>query len=554
MALFSRTFWSSWKLWLIGVLLLGVCFRFIHLDRKVYWTDEVHSLVRVAGYPTPEYVEQLPLRQLLTIEDLQQYQQLRPDADLANTLTALAGNAEHGPLYYKLARFWIAIFGSSIGALRLLAALISLLTFPCLYWFCLELFGKARVGWMAIALLSVSPLHVLYAQEARQYSLWTVAILASSAALLRVTRIPNLWGWATYSMTVALGLYSHLLFGVVVLSHGFYMLALKGWRFTSQTIAYCLATLAGLLAFGPWLFVILRAGTGMGGYVARLTSFPIFLQRWVINLSLSFFDPQIGLDEPLFDVKTGNDALQLGFGQPLAYPIICILILEGYALYTLCRQSTRRVWLMVVALITVTALTFALPDLISGGQRSSIGRYLLPLSVGMIVSVAYLLAIKTDRPSNRAGRNLASLQHSIWKCITVGVIGAGILSCGISAQAETWWTKYRDYYNPRLAALISAYPDSVVISDRENTGRLISLSYELLSHELDADIRFWLIDDTQESVEIPTQFEYAFLIYPSENLESQLDSDLRYQLLDPSGKLWQVPSMTQNTLDTAGDR
>lgn len=40
-----------------------------------------------------------------------------------------------------------------------------------------------------MALIAVSPFHVLYAQEAREYSLWTVTILLSSAALLRAMRV-----------------------------------------------------------------------------------------------------------------------------------------------------------------------------------------------------------------------------------------------------------------------------------------------------------------------------------------------------------------------------
>src|SRR5207248_4961479 len=97
--------------------------------------------------------------------------------------------------------------------------------FPGLYWLCRELFGCSRTAWMAVALLAVSPFHVLYAQEAREYSLWTVAILLSSAALLRAARLQTRRTWWAYAASVALGLYSHTLFVLVAGAHGAYMAA-----------------------------------------------------------------------------------------------------------------------------------------------------------------------------------------------------------------------------------------------------------------------------------------------------------------------------------------
>ncbi|MEG3987264.1 hypothetical protein QUA13_08880 [Microcoleus sp. S28C3] len=43
--------------------------------------------------------------------------------------------------------------------------------------------------WIAVGLLAVSPLHVLYAQEARPYCLWPALILISCASLLRAMRL-----------------------------------------------------------------------------------------------------------------------------------------------------------------------------------------------------------------------------------------------------------------------------------------------------------------------------------------------------------------------------
>ncbi len=59
------------QLLLVIVLILGVFFRFINLERKVYWIDEVHTSLRTSGYRKTEFVEQAPVDRILKIEDLQ---------------------------------------------------------------------------------------------------------------------------------------------------------------------------------------------------------------------------------------------------------------------------------------------------------------------------------------------------------------------------------------------------------------------------------------------------------------------------------------------------
>ncbi|HEY9658481.1 MAG TPA: hypothetical protein V6C65_08535, partial [Allocoleopsis sp.] len=38
---------SKWLVYgMIGLLILGIFFRFYHLDQKVYWVDETHTSLR----------------------------------------------------------------------------------------------------------------------------------------------------------------------------------------------------------------------------------------------------------------------------------------------------------------------------------------------------------------------------------------------------------------------------------------------------------------------------------------------------------------------------
>lgn len=535
-----RLYFTSFRLLTIILLIIGIFFRFINLDKKVYWIDEVHTSVRVSGYTRTEFVEQLFNKQVVGIEDLQKYQRLAPDRGLNDTMNALAANAEHSPLYYIMARFWMQLFGdNNIGVphlaplqTRSLSALISLLAFPCIYWLCLELFQSPLVAWMAVALMAVSPFHVLYAQEAREYSLWTVTILLSSASLLRAMRICReakcrVSSWAIYAVTVALGFYSHLLFGWIALAHGIYVFVTV--RFSKALTAYLLASLAGILAFLPWLWVFINDSDGIGGWVAKKIPLLTLVKRWPINLSSIFVDVQIANNNPLFDLESAADNLQFSYNFPFIYLITAILILVGYSIYFLYRQTLKKTWLFVFTLIAVPALTLVLPDLISGGQRSSTGRFLIPCYLGIQLAVAYLLATRITSLS------IKSWQQRLWQMSVIALVSCGILSCAISSQADTWWNKYSSYYNPQIAHIINQATNPLVISGAEKASRLTSLSYML-----EPQVQFLLING-QNIPKITDGFSDVFLFRPSEELQSNLEKEqYRLQVVHQLGQLWRL--------------
>ncbi len=64
---------------LILVLVVGVFFRFVNLDRKVYWHDEAYTSLRISGYTSEEVNHQVFNGQLISIKDLYKYQ--RPNSE-----------------------------------------------------------------------------------------------------------------------------------------------------------------------------------------------------------------------------------------------------------------------------------------------------------------------------------------------------------------------------------------------------------------------------------------------------------------------------------------
>ena len=505
---------ATWLRFLIIVLLLiGIFFRLFNLDRKVYWHDETLTSLTNSGYTWAEVSQQGLDGHVLGIQDLQKYQRTSPEKDVAATISSLSTSfPEHSPLYYLLSRFWVQWFGNSVAVTRSLSALISLLAFPCMYWLCLELFKSSLAAWIAIALLAVSPFHLMYAQEAREYSLWTVTILLSGAALLRAMRLTTdratnrISAWGVYAATVALGLYSYMFSVLILIGHGIYVIAIEKFRLSKTLIAYLLASFAGFLAFMPWLLTILpyfhRAQKTMT-WVNSSFSLPSLVAEWTYNLSYVFVD--------FWYIFTyfPNSPWNLQYGK---YLIPLILVLVGYALYFLYRKSPLRVWFFILTLISITALSLALPDLVKGGYRSTQSRYLTPCYIGIQLAVAYLIARQINPIS------ITKIwQQKLWQSLFIALISAGVLSGIISSQAETWWSKRTTSYDDlQTSRIINQTPSPLLITEGGNSiGHALTLTYLL-----EPKVRLQLFTEP-DTVKVP-RFSYVFAYEPPQQLLSRL--------------------------------
>lgn len=518
----------NWLNFLIIVLLvLGVFFRFANLDRKIYWLDETFTSLRVSGYTAVEVEQQASFERVIGVEDLQKYQRTNSEKGVIDTVKGLAiEEPQHPPLYFVMTRLWVQWFGNSVAVTRSLPALISLLVFPCLYWLCLELFESSLTGWIAIALIAVSPFHVLYAQEAREYSLWTVTILLSSASLLRAMRLKTSFSWGIYAVTVTVGLYSFLLSGLVTIGHGIYVVIIERFRLCKAITGYMLASLAGLLAFMPWLFFVMNNLSQVRettAFTSKETPFSSLASTWVGNISRVFFD--LNLDS--------SDALILTI-----IPGLIFLTLVIYSICFLYYRTPKGVWLFVLILIGTTALPLSLPDLLLGGQRSGVGRYLIPCYLGIQISVAYLLA--TQITARKVGR------QKIWQLLMLALISSGVVSCALSSQAETWWNKKLNSKNLQVAFIINQTTNPLLISDDQLTHYALTLSYLLdpkVKLQLEPQCR--LCPDASSTIKpnipkIPDGFSDVFLLRPSNALLSELEKKYKIKPVLERSKLWKL--------------
>ena len=221
---------SKLQLLVVVLLLLGLFFRFVNIDKKFYWYDEVFTSLRISGYTQTEVLQEISSGELVGAKDLMKYQRPNATKNFGDTVKSLAIE-EHQlpPLYFLGVKCWAKLFGDSPAATRSFSVWMSLLAFPGLYWLCRELFAQPSVAWIAVGLLAVSPLHVLYAQEARPYSLWPTLILLSCASLLRAMRLQTKLSWIIYAVANILGFYTHLFSWLVTLGRGLYLVGTQGF-------------------------------------------------------------------------------------------------------------------------------------------------------------------------------------------------------------------------------------------------------------------------------------------------------------------------------------
>lgn len=508
---------KPWRFLLVAVLVIGIIFRFANLDGKVYWFDETATIFKISGYTIEEFVKQINQLndQIISIKDFQKSYSPNSQSNVIDTIKLLAlQDSKHTPLYFAMLRLWVDWFGNSAAVMRSLAALISLLIFPCLYWLCLELFQSPLVGWIAVALIAVSPFHVLYAQEVRPYSLLAVTILLSSAALLRAIRVKTKLSWGLYILSWSLSIYTHTLSLFVFIAHGIYVLATHGIRRSKVSIAYLIATLVGVLTFTPWLFFIVtnhdRVSESLE-WQSTIRPFFSLVKSWIVYLSRVFLD-----FNPIADTDSSS------FQNPSSIALRWILlILVGYSIYFICRHSPKRIWLFIVTLIAFPALAVAIPDIVFGGFRSCVARYLIASYLGIHLAVAYLLGTKI------ASSTSSIWTQKLWQIATVVLILGGVFSCAIISPAETWWNKYNDEIPiSQISRIInqSSYP--LLIYESQFHHETISISPLLKSKA-----RLLQLGEFN-TIKIPDNFSDVFLLNPSEELQDRLQKEQKYQI-DP---------------------
>ena len=528
---------------LLAVIIAIASLRLVGLEHLVLWHDEVYTLLRVFGHRVTDGWALLFSDQILGPDQLLALQRPDPAHGLADTWRELTGHPEHAPLYYLLGWLAARLPLDPVVALRGTSALFGLLLPAAAFWLMRELFGRGPAPWIAALLVACSPLHLLYAQEARQYALWTLLTVAASAALVRALRCPEPcegaaadagnqpgrrhWmpagstrAWSLYALLLAAGLYTHLLFALLLPVHAVY-----AWLDAVQRSGRLLRP--GALPWRPW---IAAAGTAL----------LLFLPWALVVLH--------GLDQALeytswMGRQVGVADLFAGWGNllvrsavdvwPVAPPTRALLLVVPIAVAVvvyLLRAPRPARWLLPLIALAYAAVVLV-PDLVAGGVRSLHGRYTLPALLAVQLMLAWTLgALLAAGPAGRlAGAGaLATL------------VALGLASHGQIARAEVWWNKNINLtaLTPRAIAVLHAQQRPFLIVGANDTALGQALA---VAHALDPGVRILGIRRQTPAGLVPPDVEQALVLIPTRSVRDALGPGWSVEPWDDGGT-WALAS------------
>lgn len=180
---------------LLGLILLAFVIRTYHLDFQSLWRDEVDAVIFAQ-----------------------------------RDLSALLGNfgkvGENGPLYFLLLHFWVSLVGTREFAIRFLSVAAGVLAIPLAYRFGKQVWD-ARAGLLVALLITISPYHAWYSQEAKMYSSLAFLALLSLHLFLSAQARNRLSLWIGHMVVTALLPYIHLFALLIILVEGVWFLSLR---------------------------------------------------------------------------------------------------------------------------------------------------------------------------------------------------------------------------------------------------------------------------------------------------------------------------------------
>ena len=185
----------------------------------------------------------------------------------------------------------------------------------------------------------------------------------------------------------------------------------------------------------------------------------------------------------------------------------------------------------------IPALIIVLMDVVLGGRRSTVSRYVIPAYLGLVTLTGTSLSLALAGKIGQGKLRVKTI--AVGAIATVLVVVSGVSSVQLT-QANTWWGLSKNINT--MAAAISDAPQAVVVSDRR-----IGLALELAFHLPDNREIWWTKQQEGESPELPEELKNRpiALFSPSDELKAaiaqgrDLPEDPNYSA--NQGTLWLLP-------------
>jgi uncharacterized membrane protein len=475
----------------VALIVMGAGLRLIHLPTAILGGDEVYSALRISGNSFEQAYAELADGHAHPASQWQAHLSPQPGSSWRGTVRALAQEApEHPPLFYLLSRQWQRWLGSTNLERRLLPALIALALIPAMALLAFELWKSTWIALCTALLISVSPFHILYAKELREYSLWSVLIAISAWLLAKALERNSLLSWLAYGLTLAALLYTHL-FSLPLAIAWAALALLKPWR--SRLPGLWLSTGLALLSYAPWLWMagqgsMLRRGTNL--WTAETLSWPLLVWNWGLNASRIWLDLDPG------GRLIGGDSVWATGLRALA--VLAAALAALACLLRLSRLPQPAAQAIVFSMLASSTLPLVAADLLLGGSRSAIARYQIPAYLALTLVVAWGLV-----QLGRQHRSLALILATV-------LISLNLSSSWHALAAPGWWSKQGSLDQPLIASVIEEFDRPLVVAEGY-LPRLLSLS-----SALNGAVGLQILKDPQKLDPAPCGYSDVLLYRPTQ--------------------------------------
>ncbi|RMG05466.1 MAG: hypothetical protein D6728_20690 [Cyanobacteria bacterium J055] len=478
-------------------LAIGLGLRLLDLGTLPPWTDECATLVFSLG----NSFRSVPLNEPISADILLQPLQPNPEAGVGDVFQHLMGESTHPPVYFTIAHGWMRLFPpvnglASIGAARLLPALLGTALIPAIFACCRFAFGSRTIAHLAAAMMAVSPFAVYLSQEARHYTLAMLFIVASLTCLVRAIRAivgkDTFPGWVAEIWIVvnSLGIAVHYFFALTLCAEFLVLVGL--------TLAVARSHLDAL-SKAPWRNVYLAiAGTLAGG----LVWVPVWQGVYGSNLTDWVADGSPGTVEPLLRLLAWSiativllplDRFALPTWAVWGFGIATIAFL-AWAVPLLCRgiklqmeRNDRRLPMQVLGGVVLAAIALML-GLTYGLQKDltlapRFGFIYFPAAIAVIAASlsSFLDGNLSEKVTGneRSSRRFWDSDHRPKYSVAI-VLGMAAIG---SLTVANHWGYLQTHRSDRMANLIyetSDAPVLIAVTHRHHgdTGRMMGLAWE----------------------------------------------------------------------------
>lgn len=212
----------KFKIAIFGIFLLSVFLRIHNIESKNLWYDEVYSWKISQG-------------------------------SISEIVSEASGDI-HPPFYYVILKLWTGIFSDSVFSMRMLSAVLGILSLFFIYRISFLLFKDKLQIIFILIMYAVSPLNIFYSQEIRMLNLNLFLTLGSVYFFYKLIEIKSLKYSLIYILFTVFSLYTHyfallILFTEVMLVLIIFALKKSNTSFLKK---YFLSFIAINIFYLPW--------------------------------------------------------------------------------------------------------------------------------------------------------------------------------------------------------------------------------------------------------------------------------------------------------------